>query len=156
MAKIDAESVFADLTPAIAALRELAQFSDFSKGAPSLSPTEAAEKVAQLEAAFRPHADAMNTRLASLSKELNAAEKAKTPFNPAEMMKMAASHRTGGAPDSLPALFHENADSGELRLDDWASLQNFAEARRRYFTYWFGTLESFRKNATRRAADLAR
>ena len=155
MAGIDAEAVFAELAPAIAALRDLARFEDFEQAAPALSPTEAKAKVAELEAAFAPLGTALNSRLAALSKDLNAAEKAKTPFNPAAMMKMAASHRTGGAPDPLPALFHESADTGLLRPDDWAALQKFAEARRRYFVYWFGTLESFRKNAIRRAAGLA-
>ena len=155
MAGIDAEAIFAELEPAITALRDLVRFEDFNENAPALTPAEAAEKIAALEAAFAPLGDALNTRLAALSKDLNAAEKAKTPFNPAAMMKMAASHRTGGAPDPLPALFHENADTGPLKLDDWASLQAFAEARRRYVRYWFGTLESFRKNAIRRSRDLA-
>lgn len=148
---IDAEAVFADLEPAIAAIRSLARFEDFGDGAVELSPSEAKAKIGALEAAFRPHADTLNTRLADLSKDLNAAEKAKTPFNPAAMMKMAASHRTGGAPDPLPLLFQESAETGPLKSDDWAALVNFAEARRRYFVYWFGTLESFRKNAARRS-----
>ena len=151
VAGIDAEQVFADLAPAIAAVRDLARFADFSDGAPELPAAEAKAKIAALEAAFRPHADALNARLAKLSKDLNAAEKAKTPFNPAAMMKMAASHRTGGAPDPLPLLFQESAETGPLKSDDWAALAKFAEARRRYFTYWFGTLESFRKNAVRRS-----
>ena len=131
MAEIDADTVFAELAPAIAALRTLAQFDDFRKGAPELSTEEAREKIAALEATFRPHGDLLNARLAALSKDLNAAEKAKTLFSPATMMKMAASHRTGGAPDPLPALFAVNADTGPLQLDDWGSLQGFAEARRR-------------------------
>jgi len=154
MAAIDAEAIFAELAPSIAALRELAAFDEFRDDAPNLSPAEAKNRVATLEEAFRPHGDAINTRLAGLSKDLNAAEKAKTPFSPAAMMKLAASHRTGGAPDPLPALFHENADTGPLNTDDWQALTKFAEARRRYFIYWFGTLESFRKNAMRRSRDL--
>lgn len=148
---IDADAVFADLAPAIAAVRELAGFSEFAEGAPAMSPADAKARISELEAAFRPHADALNTRLSTLSKDLNAAEKAKTPFNPAAMMKMAASHRTGGAPDPLPLLFQESAETGPMAPDDWAALTKFAEARRRYFTYWFGTLESFRKNAARRS-----
>lgn len=148
---IDAEAVFAELEPAIAAIRALSRFEDFSDSASELSQVEAKAKISELEEAFRPHAEALNTRLAALAKDLNAAEKAKTPFNPAAMMKMAASQRTGGAPDPLPALFHESADTGPLSPDNWASLAKFAEARRRYFTYWFGTLESFRKNAARRS-----
>ena len=152
---IDAEAVFAELEPAIAAVRNLARFEDFSDSAPHLPPAEAKAKIGNLEASFGPHADALNARLAALSKDLNAAEKANTPFNPATMMKMAASHRTGGAPDPLPALFAASPETGPLQIDDWASLQKFAEARRRYFTYWLGTLESFRKNAKRRCASLA-
>ncbi len=152
---IDAEAVFAELAPAIAAIRDLAQFEGFHDDAAALSATEAKAKIDALEATFRPYADALNTQLSGLSKDLNAAEKAKTPFNPAAMMKMAASQRTGGAPDPLPALFHATADTGPLILDDWASLVKFAEARRRYFTYWFGTLESFRRNAKRRSESLA-
>lgn len=148
---IDAEAVFAELETAIAAIRVLARFEDFSAIAPELSPAEVNTKIAALEVAFRPNAEALNIRLAALSKDLNAAEKARTPFSPAAMMKMAASQRTGGAPDPLPALFHETADTGPLRMDEWASVIKFAEARRRYFTYWFGTLENFRKNAERRS-----
>lgn len=151
---IDAEAVFTDIAPAIAAVRDLAQFVDFAGDAPALPAAEAKAKIAALEATFRPHADAINQALGGLAKDLNASEKAKTAFNPAAMMKMAASQRTGGAPDPLPALFHENADTGALRPDDWPSLIKFAEARRRYFNYWFGTLESFRKNARRRSAAL--
>ncbi|MDG1970464.1 MAG: hypothetical protein P8I56_05725, partial [Paracoccaceae bacterium] len=97
-------------------------------------------------------ADAINQTLGVLAKDLNAVEKAKTAFNPAAMMKMAASQRTGGAPDPLPLLFQESAETGPLKPEDCASLAKFVEARRRYFIYWFGTLESFRKNAIRRSA----
>ncbi len=151
---IDAEAVFADIAPAIAGIRALTAFGAFAEDAPELPPAEAKARIADLEAEFRPQADAINQALGALAKDLNTAEKAKTAFNPAAMMRMAASQRTGGAPDPLPLLFQENADTGPLRPDDWPSLIKFAEARRRYFTYWFGTLESFRKNARRRSAAL--
>lgn len=153
-AAIDPDAVFANLAPAIAAVRSLATFSDFREDSPVLSAKDAAAKVSALEDAFRPHGEALKTELAVLARDLNAAEKAKTPFSPAAMMKMAASHRTGGAPDPLPALFHETPDTGPLNTDNWPALLTFAEARRRYFTYWFSTLENFRKNAARRAAAL--
>ena len=151
-AKIDANAVFANLAPAIAGVRQLATFPDFIAEAPALSAAEAKARIAELEAAFRPEADAINAVLGGLAKDLNVAEKAKTVFNPAAMMKMAASQRTGGAPDPLPLLFQESPETGPLAHDDWQALLTFAESRRRYFTYWFGTLESFRKNAIRRAA----
>jgi len=150
---INPEAVFADIAPAIAAVRDIARFPDFDDTAPKLSPADAKAKVAELEEAFRPHADLINQALGALAKDLNAAEKQKTAFNPAAMMKMAASQRTGGAPDPLPMLFQESPETGPLAPDDWQALSNFAEARRRYFVYWFGTLESFRKNAARRALN---
>ena len=151
---IDPAAVFADLAPAIAAIRSLATFSDFRENSPILSARDVAAKVSALEDAFRPHSQALRVQLAALAGDLNAAEKAKTPFSPAAMMKMAASHRTGGAPDPLPALFHETPDTGPLNTDSWPALLIFAEARRRYFSYWFGALENFRKNSARRAAAL--
>ena len=151
-AKIDAEQIFADLATAIAVIRDLATFADFAKDAPEMSVTDARAKIAELEATFRPQADAINQTLGALAKDLNAVEKSKTAFNPAAIMKMAASQRTGGAPDPLPLLFQESAETGPLKPEDWASLAKFVEARRRYFIYWFGTLESFRKNAIRRSA----
>ena len=60
MAGIDAEAIFAELEPAITALRDLVRFEDFNENAPALTPAEAAEKIAALEAAFAPLGDALN------------------------------------------------------------------------------------------------